>query len=150
MKDEQRQLAAIERAMLVIRRTQGKNKLSDVMPPRHLDRNALRWIPTLEAIEELEAGATVKSVATLNGADASRTSRVVAAATQAGYIERRASQSDGRSAILALTSAGKKFVAYAHQYRRKLIAQATVAWSAEDRGQLAVLLERFADALDHE
>ncbi len=66
---------------------------------------------------------------------------------RARYVSRVASQSDGRRVHLELTAAGNGFVKYAHRYRQDLIRRAMEDWTESDRGQLAVLLARFTDAL---
>jgi DNA-binding MarR family transcriptional regulator len=143
-------LAEIERAMLVIRRRQGKRTLRDAVPVDHIDPAALTWIPTLEVIEEQTPLATVGGVATILGLDSSRVSRIVAAATAAGYVVRVASQDDGRSVHLVLTDAGQKFADYAHAFRREGIRRAMEDWPAIDRTRFVKLMTQFAHALDAE
>jgi DNA-binding MarR family transcriptional regulator len=145
--DDRQDLAAIERAMLVIRRRQSKRSLR-AMAPDHLDPAALSWVPALEVIEELEPVATVGAVASTLGLDSSRASRIVSAATTAGYVVRVASQADGRAVHLTLTPKGKKFIGYAHDFRREGIRRAMESWSTADRARFVELITSFTEALD--
>src|SRR6218665_3786562 len=121
MDEQDGALAAIEQAMLVIRRRQGRGNLRQAVPRDHVDPAALTWIPALEAIEELAPAAPVRTVPPPIALEAPRASRIAAAAASAGYVERVASQTDGRAVHLILSPAGQRFVDYAHAYRRGAI-----------------------------
>ena len=138
---------AIEQSMTVNRRRQNVRSLRELADLQACDRRDLSLIPTLEVIEEHGTEATVGTVAVTLGLDPSRASRLVSAAIRARYVSRVASQSDGRRVHLELTAAGNGFVKYAHRYRQDLIRRAMEDWTESDRGQLAVLLARFTDAL---
>lgn len=141
-------LKAIERSMTVVRRRQNRRSLRELADLQSWDRNDLALIPALEAIDDHGSDATVGAVASILGLDPSRSSRMVSAAIEAGYVTRVASQSDGRRVHLRLTAQGAALVTYAHEYRQKMIDRAMRGWSQRDRDQFARLLTRFTDALN--
>lgn len=90
---------------------------------------------------------TVGDVAVRLAIDPSRASRVVAGAIEAGYLERYASQRDGRRICLRVTPAGREIIEEARHARRAMIAGLLTGWSARDRADFARLLTKFTDAL---
>lgn len=146
-------LAAIERAMVRIRRSQTR---------RTLGRLATRDLgqavdpAQLDVVFAVDEGpdrpgqeVTVGLVAERLGIDPSRASRVVAAAIRAGHVRRVASQADGRRIRLELTEAGREVARAAHRSRRALYDRLMQGWPERDRRELARLLTRFTDALVH-
>jgi len=144
-------LALIEHALGRLRRNQTRRslgKIAEQHPPAQVD---LSLIPVLYAVEEgAEAGTegvTVGLVAERIGLDPSRASRMVGSAIQAGYVERVASQTDGRRIQLRLTDAGAKLAEEAHKFRQAFLGQAIAHWSEHDRTELARLFSRFTEDL---
>ena len=82
--------------------------------------------------------------------DPSRASRVVAAAVEAGYIERVADQSDARRIALALTDAGRTLERTVRAHRGAWFGAAMEGWPAADRKRFAELFTRFVDGLTGE
>lgn len=126
----------IERAMVEIRRRQTRRSL------------APEGEPAGQAFDVLDVVAaatdpTVSTVAEVLAVDRPRASRLVAAAVDAGYIERIADQSDGRRSLLVVTPAGRAALRSAHQRRIDAFAHATHTWSDSERTQFADLLTRF-------
>ena len=75
--------------------------------------------------------------------DTSTVSRQVAAAVQAGLIQREADQVDGRAHRLRITSRGEELLMAAKAARRQVFRQVLDEWPPEDQQWFASLLERF-------
>jgi DNA-binding MarR family transcriptional regulator len=80
--------------------------------------------------------------------DVSTVSRQVNQLVQLGLIERRADPADGRASLLAATEKGRTCLANARCQRNQRVADLVADWPAEDRDQLAVLLDRFNTAIE--
>ncbi|GAA3907528.1 MarR family winged helix-turn-helix transcriptional regulator [Actinoplanes auranticolor] len=135
-------LAAIERAMIAIRRSQSRRVLSRLAPPG--DQTVFG---VLDALEELGRPGTVGEVGVALGVDQPRASRLVARAVAQGLVIRQADQRDGRRALLVLTGEGQSYLADAHRSRQEMFARAMVGWPEEDRRGFARLLTSFTAAL---
>jgi DNA-binding MarR family transcriptional regulator len=143
------ELAAIEAALIRLRRRQTRRALGRAAAEGASPQVNLDHFAVLDAVEGGGPGeVTVGDVAERLGIDPSRASRVVAAAVKAGYLERVASQDDGRRSCLALTATGREIVDHAHRSRQAMIDEVLRDWSARDRADLARLLTRFTTALD--
>jgi DNA-binding MarR family transcriptional regulator len=146
-------LAAIERAMVRIRRSQTRRtlgrlatrELGQAVDPAQLDV----VFAVDEGPDQPGQEVTVGLVAERLGIDPSRASRVVAAAIRAGHVRRVASQADGRRIRLELTEAGREVARAAHRSRQALYDRLMQGWPERDRRELARLLTRFTDALVH-
>src|SRR4051794_23319676 len=107
-------LAAIERAMIQIRRRQTRRPIAKAAMQAMSQRVDLEHVAVVDAIEEGSeqpgSEVTVGDVAERLGIDPSRASRVVTAAIKAGYVRRLASQADGRRICLELTADGQRIV----------------------------------------
>ena len=135
-------LAAIERAMIAIRRSQSRRSLSRLATPG--DQTVFG---VLDALEELGRPATVGELGTALGVDQPRASRLVARAVDQGLVIRRADQRDGRRTPLALTELGRAWLAAAHRTRQEAFAGAMADWPEQDRATFARLLTSFTTAL---
>lgn len=151
--DEQkdRTIAAIERALVRIRRSQTRRTLgrrASGLPAHAADLNV---IGAVDAVEQGSASTdnevTVGVVAERLAVDPSRASRLVASAVQAGYLRRVASQADGRRIQLELTNAGCELMDGVRRYRHQHFAELLQDWTGHDRDELARLLTKLADAL---
>ena len=134
-------MAAVERAMVAIRRSQTRRTLA-----RLAGASGTAGAEVLDVIEEAEeAGepATVTSVATALNIDQPRASKLVAAAVAAGLVRREADQADGRRALLVRTPAGKDMSGQIHDFRQQAIAAAVADWPDAERAEFARLLTRF-------
>jgi DNA-binding MarR family transcriptional regulator len=167
--DVRRPLVAVERGMVRLRRGMSRRTLGalatrGVEPPFDLahfsvvDAVEEGGPPAAEAAagagaaEGAEAGGegevTVGLVGERLAVDPSRASRLVAAAVKAGYVERVASQEDGRRIRLRLTAAGRELADAGHRARQRHFDRAMAGWSADERREFARLLTRFADGMD--
>lgn len=142
-------VAAIERAMVEIRRLQQRRTLARVSR----DRTGTPVDPTViavaDAVEQHAAAAipcTVSSIAAALGVDQPRASRLVARAVSDGLVVRTADQSDARRTLLALTRTGTEHLARVHRFRQTLFAEAMSDWSPRQITTFARLLTRFVDS----
>lgn len=135
--------AAVERAMVAIRRSQSRRAL--------LKMGGATVDPTLfevvDVVEEGGGAATVTSVADRLGVDQPRASRLVARAVEEGLVRRVADPSDGRRSTLALTDLGTEHAERVHAFRCEVFGTAMRAWPEHDRQEFARLLTDFVEAL---
>jgi DNA-binding MarR family transcriptional regulator len=140
-------LAAIERAMVSLRRSVSRRALGARMLCGLGPGVDLQSIGVVDAVEQgpdREGGeVTVGMVGERMGIDPSRASRVVASAIEAGYVVRVPSQADGRRAHLQLTESGAALAESVHALRRRAFDEAMAGWADEDRREFARLLTRF-------
>ncbi len=144
-------VAAIERALVRIRRSQARRTLGRQASGLPADAADLNVVSALDAVDEGPAAprqeVTVGLVAERLAIDPSRASRIVAAAVQAGYLRRVASQADGRRIHLELTHAGQQLIDSVRQYRQEHFAKLLHDWTSHDRDELARLLAKLAETL---
>ncbi|WP_280233284.1 MarR family winged helix-turn-helix transcriptional regulator [Nocardia cyriacigeorgica] len=126
----------VERAMVEIRRRQTRRTLAPEGEPAG---QAFDVLDVVASVPE----PTVSLVADSLAVDRPRASRLVAAAVDAGYIERIADQSDGRRSLLAVTPTGRTVLQSAHQRRIDAFTSAMHSWTTPERAQFADLLTRF-------
>ncbi|MFD2767167.1 MarR family winged helix-turn-helix transcriptional regulator [Micromonospora eburnea] len=146
-------MAAVERAMVALRRQQSRHSLARLSARRGLRSGRVGALPDavfqlLDAAEHAAAlgrALTVTEAATALAVDQPRASRLAAQAADAGLLRREADQTDGRRSLLALTPDGHAAVKQIRDFRRQVIAEALRDWSAEDCADLARLLTRFVD-----
>jgi DNA-binding MarR family transcriptional regulator len=81
--------------------------------------------------------------------DASTVTRQIAALERGGFIERRPDPADGRSATIALTSAGHESMRELEQERRRGIEALVRDWGGADQVGLAAGLARLNSALSN-
>ena len=163
MSDEEarRPLVAVERGMVRLRRSMSRRTLGALatrgvepaFDPAHFSVvDAVEEDGSQAPAEPVEGGeageVTVGLVGERLAVDPSRASRLVAAAIKAGYVERVASQADGRRIALRLTPAGRELAAAGHRTRQHHFERAMAGWSANDRREFARLLTRFAEGMD--
>ena len=155
--DARRPLAAVERGMVRLRRSMSRRTLGALATRGADPPFDLAHFSVVDAVEEgatqsAEAGEATEVTVGLVGerlaVDPSRASRLVAAAIETGYVERVASQGDGRRIHLRLTPAGRELAAAGHRTRQRHFDRAMAGWSADDRREFARLLTRFADGMD--
>ncbi|MFI6512293.1 MarR family winged helix-turn-helix transcriptional regulator [Streptosporangium sp. NPDC050855] len=149
MEDEQA-VAAVEQAMVEIRRSQTRRALQRLAAatgpgaPVPLDP-ALFGV--IDAVEEGEGAVTVTSVAGRLGVDQPRASRLVARAVEAGLVRRVADPDDGRRSTLELTALGAEHAERVHRFRREVFGAAMRGWPERDRREFARLLTAFVAEL---
>jgi DNA-binding MarR family transcriptional regulator len=147
MDPDAKDITAVERAMVEIRRLQTRRILARISG----QRSGARADPTLTTVvDALESHAgtpcTVSTLATALGVDQPRASRLVARAVESGLVTRTADQLDARRTLLTLTRAGIQHAEAVHHFRRTLFAEAMADWSPRQTATFARLLTRFVDS----
>lgn len=149
--DPDTQIAAIETAVVALRRAQRRRDLARLARRTGQRTGAYADLPdaVFELLDLLAAAAergerlTVTDLAGQLDVDQPRASRLAGQALDAALIRRLADQRDGRRSPLELTPDGRRVLARIHDFRRRAIAQATRDWNDADRAALALLLPRF-------
>lgn len=149
--DKTADIAAIEAAVVALRRAQKRRALARLSRRSGERVGAHADLPdaVYELLDALAAAAergerlTVTELAAQLDVDQPRASRLARQALDAGLIRREADQGDGRRSLLVLTSGGRDVLDRIHTFRRRMIAEATRDWSDADRAALARLLPRF-------
>ncbi|WP_225726428.1 MULTISPECIES: MarR family winged helix-turn-helix transcriptional regulator [unclassified Nocardia] len=141
MEDQDAITAAVERAMVRIRRRQTRGALAARSPV------PVAVFGVLDAVAAAEE-ATVGTLAPALGVDQPRASRLVAQAVSENLLERVADRHDGRRSVLRLTADGRALVDAARAGRRRAMAAAMSDWTDRERAEFARLLARFVDAMD--
>lgn len=83
------------------------------------------------------------------GRDHSTISRQVGQLVTLGLAERRQSSTDGRVRDIVLTTDGNAMTKRIDATRERLGKRALADWSPDELDQLALLMRRYADALEH-
>ncbi|MFI1622537.1 MarR family winged helix-turn-helix transcriptional regulator [Streptomyces lydicus] len=141
------EVAAIERAMVAMRRSIGRRTLARLAGVEGAPAGGAEFdvLDVVEAAEEAGEPVGVRGVAEALRVDQPRASRLVASAVAAGWVERRAHRTDGRRAPLAVTSEGRAVLEQAHGFRRAAVEQVTAEWSEDELAVFARLFTRFVD-----
>ncbi len=140
-------VAAIERAMVAIRRSQTRRALKRLVP-EHETAIDPTIFGVLDAVEASDDAATVGEIARALDIDQPRASRLVTRAVADGLLRREADQHDARRVLLRLTPTARTALDAAHRTRRAAFARATADWDAGERAEFARLLTKFVD--DHQ
>ena len=149
------QVAAIEAAVVALRRAHRRRALARLSQRRgervssfaDLPDAVFELLDALAGARERGESLTVTEVAVLLDVDQPRASRLAGLALDASLLRREADQRDGRRSLLTLTTGGDEVLARIHDFRRRVVAEATRGWSHEDRAAFARLLPRFVHDL---
>lgn len=149
--DKVTEIAAIEAAVVALRRAQKRRALARLSRRSGERVGAHATLPdaVFELLDALAAAAergeqlTVTELATQLDVDQPRASRLAGQALAAGLVRRDADQHDGRRSLVVLTPDGEEVLDRIHDFRRRAVAQALAGWSDTDRAALARLLPRF-------
>lgn len=153
-------LAAVERAMVTVRRSMSRRALARVAERRSrpgrrardesqaaVGDAAFAVLDAVEAAEQAGTPASVSSVAAALDVDQPRASKLVAGVVEAGLVRRQADQADGRRAFLVRTRAGRILTERVHRFRQSVFSAAMEDWTPRERAEFARLLTRFVDSL---
>lgn len=156
VRDQEAVLAAVESALVAIRRSQSRRALAQLTRDRERNRGqgkgdgkeqpadaVFQLLDALLAAEEHGERLTVTEAGAAMGVDQPRASRLAAQAMRTGLLVREADQADGRRSLLALTDGGRAALARVSAVRRGAVDEATAHWPDEDRRVFADLLTRF-------
>jgi DNA-binding MarR family transcriptional regulator len=135
-------VAAIERAMVTLRRSWSRRTLQRRAAPG-ADPAPFQVLDAIEAAVERGGVMTVNGVAEALGVDQPRASRLVAGAVEAGLVRRGADPEDGRRSVLTLTGRGRRILTEGHRTRRAAVEATLAGWPAEDRQTFARLLGAY-------
>ncbi|MEV8115446.1 MarR family winged helix-turn-helix transcriptional regulator [Streptomyces xiamenensis] len=142
-REQDKAVAAVERAMVAIRRSQTRRSLGRLAPPdggRPIDPTLFS---VLDVIEGRDTPCSVTDVATALGVDQPRASRLVLRAVGEGLLERRTDPSDARRTLITLTGPGREQLDRTHRFRQEVFARVMADWPDADRTEFARLLTAF-------
>jgi len=137
-------LGTIETQMALLMRLGEATRRSTGGPAhRALDRAAYVILRQLEKDGPLN----VSALAAALNLDGSTVTRQVTALQNDGLIERRRDPNDGRGTVIAATALGLEQVDAVRQARRLVYGTVLKDYTPEEKRELAVVLERFTEAL---
>ncbi|MFF2146704.1 MarR family winged helix-turn-helix transcriptional regulator [Kitasatospora sp. NPDC058190] len=140
---QQDAVAAVERAMVAIRRSQTRRSLGRIAPPGGARGIDPTLFGVLDAVEAHDGPCAVTDVAAALGVDQPRASRLVLRTVEEGWLERGSDPRDARRTLLALTPAGREQVERTHRFRREVFARTMANWPDSDRTEFARLITAF-------
>ena len=146
--EDARSVAAIERAMVAIRRSQTRRMLNRLGAKGVRTSIDPTTFGVLDAVEGATDAATVSDIARALGIDQPRASRLTARAVADGLLRREADQHDARRVILRLTPNARTALTHARQARQAVFARTTDDWTATERREFARLITKFVDDFD--
>jgi DNA-binding MarR family transcriptional regulator len=173
--ESQHPIAAIEAALVEMRRDQQRGRLhrggpggpggrggtppwGDGPPPwargershghdRSLGGAArFRLLDALVAAEASEARMGISEIAEAISVDQPRASRLVNEAAERGIVTRRADERDARRSVVELTDAGRAMLESARSTRRSAVTEALAGFTPDEMANFAQLLSRFVAA----
>ena len=131
--------------LLIGRRFIGRMALKRLNPAVELsDIDAIGVLKRMSQHKEVTIGAIAEHMRI----DPSRSSRIVADLVRQGYLERAASQEDGRRSIIKLTPLGSALMTELEEVKRETVAEATRGWTAEEVATFSKLYGRFTSGLE--
>jgi DNA-binding MarR family transcriptional regulator len=104
----------------------------------------------LAMVEEADGVLSVNALAAALGMERTSVSRLAASCVSEGLVERVASQTDGRSITLRLTSQGREVLAGARQQQRRAFEYITRQWDDHERLEFARLLHKYVASASRE
>ncbi len=147
-------IAAIERAVSELRRSNGRPGTASHQPGQHGPfgwkggrhehpfANMARY-RLLSTLDRLGDGASVSELAAGIGVDQPRASRVVADCVERGLVTRSTDAADARRSVIALTDAGRAVLDERRRERRAAVERALDGFTPDERAKFAALLARF-------
>lgn len=142
-KDQDKAVAAVERAMVAIRRTQTRRSLGRLAPPDAGKPIDPTLFSVLDVVEDRDKPCSVTDVATALGVDQPRASRLVLRAVGEGLLDRRTDPSDARRTLITLTGSGQEQLDRTHRFRQEVFARVMADWPDADRSEFARLITTF-------
>lgn len=136
--------ALLESVGAAFSRLRRRTSLLEVDPP--VTRKDRSRELVINIVDEAEGETTVGGIAEQLAVDPSVASKMVTDCIKGGYLERRASQQDGRRTVVVLTREG---IALRDQFRsqhRQAFIQITQDWPDHKRRQFARLLIDYVEA----
>ena len=143
VRDEERD-ALLDSVGAAFGRLRRRTSVLDVDPPPTRKDRSRELV--INIVDEAEREMTVGGIAEQLAVDPSVASRMVTDCINAGYLERRASQGDGRRTVVALTDAGLRLRDQFRSQHRQAFLQITQDWPEHKRLQFVRLLNDYVDA----
>ena len=113
-------------------------------PP--IARSDLRRDLLLAVVDESDGLLSVNALSAALSMDRTAVSRLAASCVTQGWVERVASQTDGRSITLRLTERGREVLRQSRHQQRQAFDYITRDWDHEERLQFARLLHKYVTA----
>ena len=129
---------------MLMRLGEATRRATELKPHRALDRSAYVILRLLQAAGRLN----VSALADRLNLDGSTVTRQVTALEKDGLVRRTPDPTDGRGTVIAPTDSGLAQVDAVRKARREVYDVVLGDWSADDRAQLAAVLERLTGTLD--
>jgi DNA-binding MarR family transcriptional regulator len=129
---------------MLMRLGEATRRATELKPHRALDRSAYVILRLLQAAGPLN----VSALADRLNLDGSTVTRQVTALEKDGLVQRTPDPTDGRGTVIAPTGSGLAQVDAVRKARREVYDVVLGDWSADDRAQLAAVLERLTGTLD--
>jgi DNA-binding MarR family transcriptional regulator len=136
--DEDQLLEGIGTAFSRLRRRTANAPVEPLVARTDFRRDLL-----LTVIEEADGRLSVNGVAAELAMERTAASRLVTHGVENGFIERVASQTDGRSITLRLTPHGREVLEDSRRQQRQAFEYITRDWTRDERMQLARLLHKY-------
>ncbi|GAA1826218.1 MarR family winged helix-turn-helix transcriptional regulator [Agromyces salentinus] len=123
-----------------------RRRTSSVPIDAPVARTDVRRDLLLAIVEESDGQLGVNAVAAAMGMERTAVSRLAASCVGDGLVERVASQTDGRSVTLRLTSRGREVLATSRHQQRRAFEYITRDWDDRERVEFARLLHKYVAA----
>lgn len=127
-----------------------RRRTSSVPIDAPVARTDVRRDLLLAIVEESDGMLSVNAVAAAMGMERTAVSRLAASCVTDGLVKRVASQTDGRSITLRLTSRGREVLASSRQQQRRAFEYITKDWDDDERLEFARLLHKYVAAASRE
>jgi DNA-binding MarR family transcriptional regulator len=142
-REQDEPIAAVERAMVAIRRSQTRRSLGRLTPPEGFKPIDPTLFGVLDVVEEAGRPCSVTDGAAALGVDQPRASRLVIKAVEEGLLTRETDPADARRTLLTLTDGGQEQLDQTHRLRQQVFARAMADWPDRDRHEFARLITEF-------
>jgi DNA-binding MarR family transcriptional regulator len=127
-----------------------RRRASSVPLDMQVARPDVRRDLLLAMVEEADGLLSVNELAAALGMERTSVSRLAASCVSEGLVERVASQTDGRSITLRLTSQGREVLARARHQQRRAFEYITRQWDDDERLEFARLLHKYVSSASRE
>jgi DNA-binding MarR family transcriptional regulator len=143
IKESDALLDAVGAAFSRLRRRTAQMNVEPPVSRKDLSRNLV-----INVIEEAEGEMTVGGLAERLAVDPSVASRMVSDCVSNGYLEREASQRDGRRTVLRITPKGVALRGLFRRQQRQAFEYITRDWPEHERLEFARLLLKYIASTD--
>lgn len=141
-----KELDAIEAALVALYRASFQHRAWEDIQKRsgiNLDRSSAALLKVVHGCGQ--ANCRIQDIARYLGIEAPSVSRTVQELEHDGLLRRRADSNDRRASNIVLTETGLQQLAKLQSTKRERLKTALHSWSADDRHDLARLLNQLAE-----